>query len=311
MDNPTNNTTTQNQTKPYELNLSDAPGGDISFDELFPAEGTTQATTLGNPPSVAPQAPQPEAQPSAEEQFFLKTGNSVYKTEADAIKGVTEKDQLIENLRQQHIQATGLDPVSGRPVGAPRAPQGQQTPVSTTESNFAQDGAAYVRALTDAYQRQDWNAYGRTQQKFLYDSLAPIAPVFVNAAKQQAISAAESDIKDIRGFIGSEDYNKTLGSNEVLKQAIAAAESDMSYHQQLPGLYKLAYQANQSRTLPELLKAAQAATAQTAAPPRPTATSSTMAPPQPGTAPDIRTPEGRKAIIEQFEQQGLDKSHVF
>jgi hypothetical protein len=71
-------------------------------------------------------------------------------------------------------------------------------------------------------------------------------------------------------------------------------------------LYKVAYFAARGRQLPELLKQAQAPAPQPPQQARPTLQASATTPPmQQATAPDIRTPEGRKALIAQMEQNGI------
>jgi len=298
------------------VDLSDAPGGDMLFEQLFPADevqttAPTNATVSGDTSGTQPQATQPAAAPDPaaatppQEELFLQvpTG-TVYKTREEAIKGFAHKDEVIEQLRQRFIAERGIDPITNKQVAPAPAPQ----PQPTAEVNFANNGAEYVKALTEAYQKQDWDAYARAQSKFLMDTLAPVAPVFMGAAKQQAVSTVEAELKDIRGFLGSNDFSMTLEQNPILKQAIESAESNFAFNGQLPGLYKLAYQANQSRKLPELLAAATAsARVQPVQPTRPTTTAATLPPPDAAGPMDLTTSEGRKNLIKQFESQGLDK----
>jgi hypothetical protein len=285
------------------INMGGAPGGDMSFDELFPPdEGFNFADNgIGNQPNppVEPQIPQVPS-----DDFFLKGSNSVYKTREEALKGIDEKDSLIQQLRNTVVAMTGVDPVTRRPIGSPQpAPQG---PVSYNEKP-----EAYFEDLKNAVTRNDPNAYREAQQRLIMDTLAPVAPLIQSFAKQQALEKMSNDIKDFRPFYGSDQYNAVLKENPKLAQAIEMAESNVGLSQDLPDLYKLAYAYGQYKRLPDLVK-----TAQTAAPSqpnpstvRPTTAPSTIPPAlqDERVSQTLSTPEGRKAIIEAAKARGLDK----
>lgn len=275
------------------------PGGDLPFDDLFaqPAEPVAQPTPAQPPAPAAaePQAPAP--QPPATPEPFLKAGSTVYNTREEAERSLAYKDQVVERLRNLEIQRTGIDPLTGKPV-AP-TPQG---PVS-----YRTNQGQYFDDLMQAVTKNDRAKYFEAQQKLIYDTLEPIAPLISDFSKQQAVSRVAQEIKDFTGFLQSKEYTDTLEVLPELKAAIQYAESDLNFANRLDQLYKTAFWAAQGRKTPELVQAAaQAATAAPAQPPRPTTTPATMTPPAPGAPPSLNTSEGRKALIAQMESKLQD-----
>ena len=295
-----------------DFSFNDAPGGDMNFDDLFPStEGNVLPPTTAEPgttskPAPAPQEPVAPTPPLTPEDFYLKAGETVYKSKEDAERGIQFKDSVIEQLRQRYIFEHGVDPLTNRPVDIPgtygaRPQEGQpQVP-----ANYLQNAQAYFDDLVNAVQQQDHNAYLQAQAKLVFDILEPLAPVISEITKERAVQNVGKEIKDFGDFVGSESYNSVLQEQPALKEAIQLAESNYQMFSQLPGLYKLAYWASQGRRLPELLKAAQQPPATPPPPARPLTRPATAAPPVPTAAPDIRTPEGRKALIAQLEASGV------
>jgi len=281
--------------------LADAPFGDLSFSELFPPEGATTP--------AAGQTPTPPVQPAVtppEETFFIKTGTgTVYKDRDSAIKGIEEKDRVIEQLRQRSALEHGVDPITNQPVHLPSGPGSPQAP-----SNYLQSRGQYLKDLASAVTSQDGDAYFNAQAKFVTDLLAPVIPVITSFAKQQAVAQVGTEFKDFGDFLTSDAYKQTLMDVPDLKQAIETAEGDPILAARLPGYYRLAYLASQGRRLPELLK--EASKPPSPQPGRPTIGASTMTPPQTvsiGTDLNeaLGSSAGRKAIIEQFEGSGAAK----
>lgn len=275
-------------------------GADVSFDDLFGnneglvvtdpnATATTPTETHGEPARTEPQAP----------AFELKTRTgSVYKSLEDATKGIEEKDTLIETLRQEFITRTGVDPVTRKPVVQQEQPR-----------SYMQDPVQFTKDLRKAVETGDDAAYAQANIKLLADMLAPIEPLVTKYAQQSAVEQVSGQIKDFQTFRGGEDFQKVMGSNATLRNAIQVAESDIRLANQLPELYSLAYYAAQGLKTPDLIRAAQAAQAAQApqAPVRTPMQGSTLAPETHASRPSLSNHEGRKAIIEQFERtNGMD-----
>jgi hypothetical protein len=282
-----------------QLNNSPAPLDDATFDSLFPTDGSS-ATPAAQPqaaPGTTPAAPAQPAAPAStpNDSPYLTGAHSVYKTPEAAIEGINQKDQLIETLRQRYALTTGIDPISGQPVG--QAPVAQQ-------NNYYEDPQRY---LTDLYAaaKAGPQQYRDVQAKFMMDTLAPIAPAITRMAREQALDTLKSDIPDAPAVIGTPAYQKALDQNPELKQAIATAEGDFRFHSRLPGLYKIAYLTSQGTQLPDLLKAN--VTAQPKIPlaaPRPTMTPGTPSPATQTARPNMKTIEGIRAIIADAESRG-------
>jgi len=289
------------------FSFSDAPSGvDLSFDQLFPADLGAQPTTADNsgatsePIQLEPQAPAPvePVAPSAED-FYLRAGDSVYKSKEDAERGIQTKDSLIQELRLKEIARTGVDPLTNKPVNL--GPQQSQPAIP----DYTQDQGRYFNDLVAAVDKNDPKAYYDAQAKLIQDILAPIAPTMQEMARERAINSASTGIQGLGDFIKTPEYQSTLDKVPALKGAIQAAEGDMRMYNQLPGLYQLAYWSSQGQRLPDLLKAAQTQSTNPAPQTRPLTTTQTSVPPTSQARPDITTREGRKAIQDQMEQRGI------
>lgn len=289
------------------VNLSDAPAGldDATFDSLFPAEATSVKIAPAKQETPAPTAT--DGQPNGAttpnpSDFFLKGDKSVYKTAEDALKGVNEKDTLIENLRQRYALTTGIDPITGQPV---QAVQQQQQ----TENDYYQNPQLYLDELYKAAKTSP-EAYRDAQSKFIMDTLKPIQPLVAKMARDNALASIATEIPNIDKFMGSPAYNKALESNPELKGAIATAETDSRFYGRLGGLVKLAYYAAQGQALPDLIKAAQAQPTtnnnqpSTPAQVRTTTTPTTPSAPRETARPNFRSIEGIKAVIAAQEAAG-------
>jgi len=289
------------------VQLQNSPAGldDATFDSLFPAESSSvtvapaqQATA--QPGQAQPATTTPAATTPPANDFFLKGNTSVYKTAEDAQRGINEKDALIDQMRQRYALTTGIDPITGQPVGQ-IAPQQSQ--------DYTQNPAKYLDDLYKAAQSGSPEAYRDVQQKFMMDSLKPLQPIIQKAARDQATAEVSSEITGIGTFLTSPAYSKALDANPELKQAISVGEQNSQFHSRLPGLYKLAYLTAQGMQLPELLKAQHATQTQpTTQQTQPVRT--TLQPTTPGVAtrtaqPSMRTIEGIKAIIADSEARGV------
>lgn len=289
---------------PVSVAPTTAPEADLSFDEIFgsPNDGlvvTDPQTTATQPTGDVPK-PNPDPAPQAPPQqptWELKTPTgTVYKTQEEAIRGIAEKDTLIETLRQEAIARTGIDPVTRKPAGKqPEAPQ-----------SYLQNPAAFTKDLRKAVESNDDMAYAQANMKLLADFLSPIEPLITSYAQQKAIDSVSKDIAQFQEFRNSADFQKVMDANTALKQAISVAEGDVRLSSQLPELYKLSYWASQGLKTPDLIAQARAQAAPAAAPTpvRTPMQSTTLAPVAPSAAPTVSTSEGRKAIIAAFEQGG-------
>lgn len=288
------------------VNMSDAPGGgfdDATFDKLFPSDAQTvvvapaaqpQATPTGTPAtSTAPQT-QPTAQPSTAP--VIKGDRSVYNSLEAATEGINQKDALIEQLRQRYALTTGIDPITGQPIGQ----------VNQTQSlDYTQNRAKYMDDLYAAAKASP-EAYVDVQQKFVMDTLGPLQPLIAKYARAQAVESLAAELPDAGKFVGTPVYAKALDANPELKNAISIAESDVKWHSRLPGLYKLAYLTGQGMQMPELLSktTAQTTTQTPQVQPRPTAQPTTQGLTQSSTKPDFKTIQGIRAIIADAEGRG-------
>jgi len=294
------------------FDFSDAPGADMDLDSLFGNPETTVTAPepdAGTPPAeaAAPQATEPTAPTNPD--FFLKSpdGSVVYKTQDEALRGLDEKNRLINELRQRIVETTGVDPVTNRPV--------QRTQPQAEEPNYAVDYERFYRDAAEANQKHDAKRFAEIQAKFVNDLLAPVVPLVQELAQDRAAKSVAAESPDFMKFKGSPEYKQILEQRPALARGITMSEQNIAFANQLPELYRLAYEAYQVQRMPEIIKA-QVEQARSAAPPvqnpqpaRPTTTSPSSQPPIPSFGrPDIRTPEGRKAIIDAFEKtSGMDK----
>ena len=220
------------------------------------------------------------------------------------MRGVNEKDALIEQMRQRYALVTGMDPITGKPIAAQNQPQ--------EGPDFYQQPDRYLDALYDAAKKGGPEAYRDVQAKFMMDTLKPLQPILQKAAKDQAVETLSQEIPNAKAFIGTQNYNKALDLNPELKQAISISESDQRFHSRLPGLYKLAYLTAQGMQLPELLKA-QATQTQTTSqtqqvqqtPVRTTVQATTPSIATQTAPPSFKTIEGIRAIIRDAESRGV------
>lgn len=262
---------------------------DIDLDAAFP-----NPENVSDPnKQVVPETP-PAPQTTTVEEPFLKTATgTVYKSADDAVKGIEHKDALIQKLRQDAIERTGIDPVTGQPVHKDTAP-----------INYTQDGDKFLSDLAAAAKKGDTTAYTKVQEKFVQDVLAPYAPIITGFARTQAVEQVANEISGFRDFVRSDEMKQTLEENPPLKQAIEIAEANPAAAGQLGDFYKMAYKLNLARKLPETVRAQHAPTTA-----RPTVASTTPQPPPSTTvkqsAPALDTSEGRKSLIEQQERLGV------
>jgi hypothetical protein len=289
------------------VDLSNAPAGldDATFDSLFPAEAQTTVLSASQtqpvPQPENPPAPALQAQPVTQTSNapFIKGERSVYNTPEAAVQGINQKDALIEQLRQRYALTTGIDPITGQPIG--QNPSPQNIDYSNNPKKYIEDLFAAAQAAKD-----DPSAYVGVQSKFMMDTLRPLQPLMHRVAKEQALEALGSEIKEAPAYVGTPAYQKALDSNPELKEAITSAETDYRWHSRLPSLYKIAYLTGQGMQLPELLRAQsvpQPQTSNTPAP-RPTGQPSTPAMPTATTRPSFKTLDGIRAIIADAESRG-------
>lgn len=265
---------------------------DLNLDDVFTNPENPQPVTQVQQVVEQPPVQAPVVTPT---EPYLKTSTgTVYKSADDAVKGIEHKDALIQKLRDEAIQRTGIDPVTGQPVRR-----------AESVVDYTKDGTKFLTDLSEAAKKGDPNAYAQVQTKFVQDVMAPYAHLITGAAKSQAEEAVSAKYSDFRQFARSDDYSRTLDENPVLRDSIAAAERDPSQVTYLQSFYDMAYKLNTARKVPEIVKAAPAVVTQA----RPTVTSSV--PPAPPSAvrtvaPSMETSESRSALIKQFESQGIE-----
>lgn len=289
-----------NPTNPNgQLDFTDFPAN-MSLDDLFQDEPTSQATSLsqGTPELVAEQPQIAPATPQTPSWEPIKTTKSVYQTREEAIRGIEQKDTLLEQLRQNEIQRTGIDPFTQRQV----VPQAQ--PV--VPQRYLDNPDKYMQDLVNGAENNPRD-YVNSQIQLFNEYLAPLGPAIQEIVKSRAEKSLTSQLPDFESVRSSPHFNAVLDELPDLKEAILGAENNFQAMDKLPGLYKIAYLAARGRQLPELLNAqAQPVPSATPTQARPAmSTSQGMPPSTPTPTPNPSTPEGRKAIIDLMEQRGV------
>jgi hypothetical protein len=297
------------------------PTGDEDFDSLFQrvgADGESIADSNAIPADQTTESaePAPDATKAASEpsRFELKTSTgTVYKTPDDAIKGIEQKDQLINQLRSMVAAVTGEDPLSkaGIKPGQTTAPA---KPVS-----YLQDRRRFAQDLTKAAelgQRDDsWDPYGNVLGQYIYEivqsAVGPYMPVVQSVGKQQAMASVAKENPAFQEFYNSPEYHKVLEERPKLAGFIQFAEAQPTMQEELKELYESVWDHSQARKLPELVKQSQQPQHPTPRmPSQPVSRPSLQVPDRGQTVahtakPSLSTPEGRKAIIEAAERTGL------
>lgn len=279
--------------------LNDAPGGDIPFDQLFGTEPEASFSSANPPAASTPAATTPtEPAPTTDAFKEIRTSTgTVYKAYDDVVKGIEEKDTLIQQLRDKFKTLTGNDPLKP-------APEPQSRP------SYLNDADRFANDLAEAAKTGNAKSYRDAIRNLVEEVIGPAAPLISDFAKTRATQQVTQEFKDFQGFVGSNDYQAALQRNPSLAYAIQNAESNLGLAQQLPELYRLAYESHTARKLPELVQAAK----QTAPAPtpvtRPTVTNGSLTPAAPVTQRDerdmLRTSEGRKEILQRYKAQGIE-----
>jgi hypothetical protein len=274
------------------ITMSDAPGGDLSLDDIFGDQSSVQTTA-----QVAPITPQPSENATSTSEPFLKTKTgTVYKSVEDAVAGIEHKDALIQQLRSEVSQRSGQDPLATR----------RQQEAASRQVNYVEDQSKYFEDIAAAVEKKDTKGYMDAQTKLIWDTLGPLAPTLVQLSKANAERVVSEQLPDFKGFLGSENYNQIVGESPLLADAIRSAEQNPAAAGQLSELYRIAYLSSQGRRLPELVKNVRTEPVQV---PRPTVHSAQVAPVSTngGTqaAPSLDSKEGRSELIKQMEAKGV------
>jgi hypothetical protein len=310
------------------------PGADLNFDDLFGGAGdgssdiiqvaeaptqtvepavpaaTEPAEVPVVPASTTPQAPEPTQttltqDPKTGEFIRTRTG-TVYKSQEDTIRGIEEKDQLIDNLRKMVTAVTGQDPVKKG-----------QTPLQGDVS-YLQDANRYAqdktRAAAYGERTGDWRAYQQVevklQREIIEQTVGQYRPVIQKTILQEALDNAVKTTPDFKTFYGTDEYQSVLSQRPALKESIEYWEQNGDPGGKLSQLYQSAWDARNSIKLPELLKQPTSQTPTT--PPRMPLGSSTLTAPrvvtergQASATPGLSTSAGRKALIADMEARGV------
>lgn len=270
------------------------------------SQPTTAQTGIAEP-AAAPQVP-------AEPEWYLdaQTGTR-YRTREEAAQGVAQKDQLIEQMRQQYIQQLGVDPISGQRYSQPQQQQPQTQP-----QGYLNNHAQYVQDLTRGAQlaaNGDPSFYAQVQQKFFLEQmeqyLGPYASVLSGVAQNAAVTQLTAQTPGFDKFVDSQDFNRVLQENPSLGGAIQQARQNPRLAQSLSELYSLAYAKHENKLLREQVKKTAVQNAQATQPQqvvRPTSSSSTVVPQlsNGGLSMDRNDPVARKRMIEEGKARGLD-----
>jgi len=291
--------------------LGQAPGADIDLDQLFP-----------NPENPATQqqaqAPeQPAAQQPAAEPFLKAETGTVYATREDAIRGVTEKDRVIAELRARIQERDGVDPLR-------KGTQTQTQPATTSPKGYLEEPEKFYDDLASAAASSDKRRYFQATDRLVEEKLSqllgPLAPLMNEVAHEKALRESEKRAQGSREYVGGEDYQALIAQFPILQDAIKLSESNpVLGAAQLDQLYALATLASQGKKASEIARTAlqavpQAQPTTVQSQPRSTIQASSSTPGQPVPVVNmrnsdqlLRTHEGRQAIIDRFNQ-GLDKT---
>lgn len=274
------------------INFDDAPGGDLSLDDIF-GDPSVTPTTVGNTPNE-PQTPPVATTQAAEPVIKTKTG-TVYRSIEDAVSGIEHKDALIAQLREQVKTNTGRDPLT------------RTANIEKPSDDYTQNQGQYFEDIANAVTNKDQTAYMKAQQKLIWDSLGPLGPTITALSKANAERVVVTDIPEFKGFLGSNEYNSITERAPLLADAIRSAESNPAAAASLPELYRVAYWASQGNRVPELIQSVRAESTQIQA--RPTVHSTPVSAPAvtgvPVVAPSLDTKEGRQELIRQAEARGI------
>jgi len=282
--------------------LDNAPGGDIPFDQLFgtePEASFSSANPTGPAATTSPTATTPtEPAPTTEGFKEIRTATgSVYKAYDDVIKGIEEKDTLIQQLRDKFKTLTGNDPLKPQPE-----------PVQ--QPGYLNDPTRFANDLADAAKSGDAKKYRDTLVGLMEEYFGPARPLITDFARSRATQQVSDEYKDFQQFVGSEDFNKTLQRNPALAQAIKVSSENLAYQSQLPELYRLAYESHTARRLPEIVQAAKQTPVVPTQNVRPSVQNTSLTPGAPVTQRDdsemLKTSEGRKELLARFRAQGIE-----
>lgn len=283
--------------------LKDTPGGDVPFDQLFGTEPEASFSSA-NPPVTDPAAqttaidPAHTTEPVGFREVRTSTG-TVYKEYDTLVRGIEEKDTLIQQLRDQVKAATGADPLR------------RQEPVQQVQpQSYLSNPTRFADDLAKAAKDGDASKYQQTLLGLMDEYFGPAKPLIQNFARSQATEQANAEYKEFGQFRQSADFGKVLDRNPALGQAIRASEENIQFSHQLPELYRLAYESYTARRMPEIVQAARQTTAAPVQNTRPTVQQTSLTPgnavTQQSDQESLRSTEGRKELLQRFRAAGIE-----
>lgn len=294
------------------IDMSAAPGANVSFDDLFPPEGEPAPQ-----PQVGPGTT-PQSQPQAPQGPFLKAGDTVYNTSEDAVNGTIHKDDYIKRARA-FLSENGYDPNEFRRVQAEPQAQPSAQPSVSSPYKYLGNGKVYYADLAAAANPSNPNPeryeqiQRQYQQEVFQSYLAPYGPLMAETARQQAIRKVSVEIPDFQRFVESPDYKKTIESIPIYKEMIEIGENNPEAAKRLPEVYRAIYLTNQGLNRQAQTSSTQAPSTvppvQNTPTARPTTTMSpsTMTPPPQGR--DTRNwttdRDARKQLIQDLQNRGI------
>ena len=280
--------------------LDNAPGGDIPFDQLFGTEPEASFSSANPTDLTTAQTTATEPVQTTEPSFkeVRTSTGSVYKEYDTLVKGIEEKDTLIQQLRDQVKQATGQDPLR------------RQEPVQQQPQSYLSNPTRFADDLASAAKAGDAAKYQGTILGLMEEYFGPAKPLIQEFARSRATEQTSSEYKDFSTFRRSDDFNKVLERNPALAQAIQTSEQNIQFSHQLPELYRLAYESHTARRVPEIVQAARQTTAAPVQNTRPTVQQTSLTPgnavTQLSDQEALRTTEGRKEILQRLRAAGIE-----
>lgn len=186
-----------------------------------PAPGPQDAAWWDTPdPAPADSqgsAPAPQAQPP--DQWYLRSsdGKIVYRTAEEAVRGLGEKDRVIEQQKAELAQFRAMQsqvPSTAQAANAPAAAAKQQGLVAALAAAVENKDMTFDQAMTAFVQQQSQAA------------LEPMQPLLQYAAMNRALDeAAHNYDPNIPAFVRSPAYARTLNKWQGLKTVIDVASS--------------------------------------------------------------------------------------
>lgn len=258
------------------VNLSQAPGADLDWDNLFPNPEVQPAVQS----QTAPNGTTPQTQPQAATEPFLKAGDTVYKTAEDAVNGTVHKDQLIAKYRS-YLSETGVDPNTLQKVVQPQTVQTTTSPYKYYNNPNLFDEIAAAASNRDRVKYTE--LFSNAIREGIQAEIAPWKPTLAETNRFKAVRQVSTEIPGFEAFYAGDGHKKIVDNFPLFKEMEQIGESDPVAAQRLHEVYRSEYLMWQGLQNQTQQQSQTAATPQVNPPvqSRPTLQSSALTPPAP------------------------------